>query len=496
MNSRANNSIFILLLSLPLFLLQTGCKKLVEVDAPVTSTNAANVYNTDANAAAVLTSVYTNISKANLTGGGLISLSLFPGLSADELTLYGGSTNLSTLLLGYYMNALTNSNIGGADFCTATYPIIYTANAAVEGMTNNNSLTPAVRQQLLGEAKFIRAFCYFYLVNLYGDVPFTLSTDYTRNAVLPRTPKAQIYQQVIADLKDAQGLLNDKYLQADALNPYPAGSEERTRPTKWAATALLSRVYLYTGDWPNAESQASLLINNKTQYKLVGLTSVFLKNNSEAIWQLQPVISGWNSQDARLFILPSTGPTTGSSFPVYLSNNVVNAFETGDQRKSNWTGNVTVTVAGVPTTYYYPAKYKIAINGAPVTEYMTVLRLGEQYLIRAEARSQQGNGSGAEADLDSIRVRAGLPVYSGSTDKLSLSAAILHERQVELFTEWGHRWLDLKRTNTVDAVMGGSGGSGGVTAQKGGKWSSDWQWYPFQLGDLQKDPNLVQNPSY
>jgi len=119
--------------------------------------------------------------------------------------------------------------------------------------------------------------------------------------------------------------------------------------------------------------------------------------------------------------------------------------------------------------------------------------LGEQCLIRAEARAQQGNLNGAISDLDIIRKRAGLPLIANTNPGISQSVlltAILHERQVELFTEWGHRWLDLKRTNNVDGVMNT------VTTQKGGTWNSDWQWYPITLSELQTAPNLVQNEGY
>ncbi len=60
--------------------------------------------------------------------------------------------------------------------------------------------------------------------------------------------------------------------------------------------------------------------------------------------------------------------------------------------------------------------------------------------------------------------------------------ALYHERQVELFTEWGHRWLDLKRTKRIDAVMAP------VTQQKGGAWNSNWQWYPLPQSEIQTDP--------
>ena len=115
-----------------------------------------------------------------------------------------------------------------------------------------------------------------------------------------------------------------------------------------------------------------------------------------------------------------------------------------------------------------------------------ILRLGEQYLIRAEARAQQGNVSGAWQDLNTIRMRADL----GPSAQPDILAAIGHERQIELFTEMGQRWLDLKRTGQVNAVMEVA------TPLKGGSWNSYQQLYPVAQGDIQDDPQLTQNVGY
>jgi len=264
-------------------LMVTGCKKFVQVPTPITSLNSANVYNSDATAAAVLTGIYTNISSTGVTSG-LGATSVYCGLSADEYTLYDPASEPA--YVPFYVNALTNVNTAGGNFWVL-YQTLYVANSAIEGLTGNNNLTPAVDQQLLGEAKFVRAFCYFYLVNLYGDVPLVIGTDYKSNELLSRTPKAQVYEQIVADLKSAQTLLSDQYLDGTLLNP----TSERVRPTKWAAAALLARTYLYTGDWADAQNEASLVISNTAVYSLISLNNVFLKNSSEAIWQLQPVNS-------------------------------------------------------------------------------------------------------------------------------------------------------------------------------------------------------------
>jgi hypothetical protein len=461
-------------------LIQTSCKKLVTVNAPVTSITGASVFSTDATAAAVMTGLYASMSVPSATSG-FRSLSMYQGLSADELTLWSGVVN--TNQIAYYKNSLSAQTAGQFYPWSTIYPYIYTCNSVIDGLNRSTGLTANVKKQLLGEAQFMRAFFYFYLINLYGDVPLVLSTDYAKNASLPRAGKSTVYQQIVSDLLAAQGELIDGYVKADALTAYTTGSAERVRPNKWAATALLARAYLYGGDWPDAAAQSTLIINNTALYSLDSLSLVFQKNSTEAIWQLQPVNTGWNTEEARLFILPASGPSTSS--PVYLSNSLLTSFEAGDNRKVTWVKSV--TTGG--KAYSYPYKYRSATLNAGVTEYLMMLRLGEQYLVRAEARAQQGDTAGAASDVNVLRRRAWLPQTSANS-QAALLTAILHERRVELFTEWGHRWLDLKRTEAVDAVMTPA------TSLKGGTWSSNWALYPIPQSELKNDIFLTQNTGY
>jgi hypothetical protein len=459
-----------------------GCKKFVEIDPPVTSISSVTVFSSNSSAASAMTGIYDEMeSNSSGISDGTSSLSFLGGLLADELTNY--STNQSDLQ--FYTNSLTSSNGGSSNdyFWNELYNEIYAANAVIEGLNGSDGVTPALKQQLTSEAKFMRAFLYFYAVNLYGDVPLATTTNYQVNNTLSRTSSVSVYQQIVRDLKDAQSGLSNNYLD-------PSGNvtNKRIRPNQGAATALLARTYLYTGQWDSAEIQATAVIVNPGHYSLDTLKGVFIGNSTEAIWQLYPVSPGYNTYDAYYFILTSA-PGTGQ-FTVALSNNLINVFEPGDMRWSDWVG----TFQSNGKTYYYPYKYKVGVDNpsVAVTEYNMVLRLGEQYLIRAEARAEQGDIQGAQADLDTIRARAGLP-NTTANDQPSLLAAIQHERQVELFTEWGHRWLDLKRTGTVNAVMGAPGN---VCSSKGGVWNSDWALVPLPLSEIQINPNLTQNAGY
>jgi hypothetical protein len=118
-----------------------------------------------------------------------------------------------------------------------------------------------------------------------------------------------------------------------------------------------------------------------------------------------------------------------------------------------------------------------------------VLRLAEQYLIRSEARAMKNNFAGAIEDLDVLRVRAGLPMLSANNEDLSkeeLLNTILEERRKELFTEWGHRWLDLKRTNKAENFLS-------ILSEE---WNNTDIFYPVPAQERMKNPNLTQNPGY
>lgn len=485
-NINCHSAISKLLLILFFFLTTFGsCKKMVEVDPPITQTTGASVYQLDATAAAVFTGLYTNLSKGSFATG-ITSISVFSGLSADEFRLSNTVSNTDKLYF-YYTNSLFTNLAGspGTENWESFYRYIYICNAALEGLTKSTSLTPSVVQQLKGEAKFMRAFLYFYLMNLYGEVPLAVSSDYEINSILHRSSVVDVYQQIITDLLEAKNLLADHYIAADALT----NTNERLRPTKWAATALLARAYLYygnlTGDvsnYTNAETQATTVISASSHYNLVPLNNVFLANSMEAIWQLQPVNLGWNTEDARAFIINAAPSTTK---PIFLSQSLLNSFELNDARKINWVKDTTIASTLMP----YPYKYKKAKLNDPVSEYLMVLRLGEQYLVRAEAKAQLGNISGAQTDLNVIRNRAGL-LNTSANDKNSLLSAILQERKIELSSEWGHRWFDLKRTGQIEAVM--------TTActQKGGVWQNYQQLYPILYTEIERNRNLTQNFGY
>ncbi|RFM27836.1 RagB/SusD family nutrient uptake outer membrane protein [Deminuibacter soli] len=450
-----------------------GCKKFVTVPPPAGNLVSPVVFVDQATAVAAQIAIYTDIENKTAP----YYTSLLAGLAADELTSFSADPFLS----GCYTNSLIALTQNVSDIWTISFNSIYRANAVLEGVGKSTTLSPFIVKQLMGEAKFIRAYLYFNLVNFYGDIPLLLSTDYTSNRLAARTPASKVYDQIVTDLKDAETNLSNSYLNAtDTL-----ASSERVRPNKATASAMLARVYLFQKDWANAAAEASAVINQSTVYSLNSdLNSVFLRaNNKEAIFQIQAVKPTINSVMGANFVLLST-PSAGTSNCTTISKQLLNSFETGDKRKQAWVGSVSVGA----NTYNFPNKYKIKAS-ATITEYTTVLRLAEQYLILAEANAQMGDTKGALSNLNIVRKRAGLADFSAQ-GKDSVLAAIQHERQIELFAEGAFRWFDLKRTNTADSIMAV------VTPLKGGKWNNTAQLFPIPQIERDADPLLSQNPGY
>lgn len=453
---------FIKILFLGVWILVFGsCEKFVNIAPPNDQLVGSSVFSSDRTATAAMTGIYSSMmsSYSSLLN---TQLSMLCGLSADEFKDYSGLPDQQQ----YYQNSLTPGNNQVLSLWKSTYSYIYQANAVLEGLKQSTGISYEVKRELEGEAKCFRAVCNFYLLNLYGNIPLVTSTNYQTNDSLSRSSSILVYQQIIADCKDAQNLLASDY-------SFSIGG--RVRPNRFAVTALLARVYLFMKDWKNAETQADSVISRTDLYTLSNdLNQVFLANSSEALWQLEPIQPGLNTGEGNAFIL--------TSFPnsVALSDSLISAFEPNDKRRANWIDSIIVS----GQSYYFPYKYKVQ-SGTPVTEYCMVLRLAEQYLIRAEARAEQDNLSGAAQDLNLIRIRAGLS-STPAIDQNSLLIAIQQERRIELFTENGMRWLDLKRAGQATAILGSSKN----------EWKSTDSLYPIPLSELQNDTRLIQNPGY
>lgn len=463
--------------------LLVSCNKLLEIQEPKTSLTTQKVFNNETQATGAMAGVLSQMINTTAYTSFSAGLSnLLARASADELDKVLNPAD------NYYRNALTAQDSQSNGIWNSAYQFIYGANGVIEGVAESKSplLGEQFKKELTAEAKFIRAFCYFYLVNTYGDVPLVLTINLAKNTNIARTATSKVYQQIISDLKEAADVLPVDYALSKG---------ERIRANKWTAKALLARVYLYTGDHINAIREATDVIGQTGLYQLelADLNKVFLKNSTETIWQLQQntgVDFSGNAVPEAIYTLPNP-LRTGISGD--LSSNLLGAFDEGDLRKAAWIDSTEFVSGGNIIHARFVYKYKTGLYNKVVntdaTEYYMVLRLAEMYLIRGEARVLNGSvGEGIE-DINVLRRRAGVDPLPTSLGREQALAAIARERQAELFGEWGHRWFDLKRTGKAEAVLSA------ISAKQ--PWRGNYQLlYPIPKTELERNHFLVQNPNY
>jgi len=456
-----SNTLGIFLLGITLTTI--SCDEFVQVEVPSTQLSSPLVFENNSTATAALVAIYAQIRDSGLLTGNPKGMHVKLGEYTDELTFYGagGQTDAS-----FYNNIVLPTNTDVKDWWNTTYQQLYATNALLEGVENSKSLTSFQKEQLRGEALFIRALLHFHLTNLFDAIPYVKTTDYRANTKIGKIGKIQVYENAEADLLESEALLGVEYI-----------SSERIRPNKATVQALLARLYLYSGRWTEAANSASAVLNNSMLYEDDdNLETVFLKGNLGNIWQLLPDTDGRNTLEAETYVFLQGPPPVSA-----LSVAFVNSFETGDLRRTQWIKEVTNGTA----VWYHAYKYKAYNNSQGSLEYTIVFRTAELYLIRAEARAQLGELTTALEDLNKIRNKAGLGNCSALTAEQILNA-IVNERKSELFSE-GHRFFDLKRNNLLDEIL---------TPTKPG-WDTNDKILPLPETELLLNPNLKpQNTGY
>lgn len=439
-----------------------SCDNFVDVTLPSSQLTGEKVFDDATTANAAMVDIYSKLRDTGILTGLLNGASVSMGMYSDELIYHGSGVEQG---LPFTNTIIATSSIT-SDLWNQSYHQIYCSNAVIAGIQNSTALSLNDKNRLTGEALFVRALVHFYLVNIYGDIPYITNTEYEKNKTAGRIPSAIVYSNIISDLDQAIKFLPEQY---------PTG--ERVRPNRATANALLARVYLYNKQWAEASNSASAVLNNPAYVIGSNPEKTFLKESTSTIWQFMPKMSGNNTDEGGSFIFLS-----GSSTFVSLDPDLINAFESGDLRKSNWIR----TVSNGSNIYYHSFKYKQHSKTATSVEYSIIFRIAEQYLIRAEARARQGELIGAKEDLNKVRNAAGLASTTAITANEIINA-VLKERRVELFTEYGHRFFDLKRTEQIDAVL---------SPVKPGWQNTDKLW-PLPETELIANPNLFpQNEGY
>jgi hypothetical protein len=442
-----------------------SCNDFTDVGLPKSQITRDVVFTDDELAKSAMAGIYRSLEEEGFLSGSDSGAQVVLSAYVDELQSYASAS--SDVSVFYSLSHMPSTN-KISSLWTTTYTQIYYINSVIEGVGNSDQMSAAIKTKLKGEGLFLRSLLHLYLAQTFGSVPYVNTTDYELNRNIGKSTVAEIYAKCRTDL-DAAVLLLPETLAAGS----------RTYPTKMAAYTVLARIAYESKNWDAAVQYASLVTGN-TQYKMVSeLTKVFLKESTGSIWSLLPFGTTYNTYQGNVFILNAAPPTR-----VALRADFISDFESGDVRRTAWVGQKNDSQN---KTYYYPFKYKQYSTSTSSLEYSVILRVEELYLIRAEAYMNKGQYVLAVSDLNAIRSRAGLPSLAATNNQAFLTNALIKERRSELFTEFGHRFYDLRHFQQLDQVMAG---------KKPG-WKPHFSYLPLPEKELLLNPNLSpQNNGY
>ena len=400
-------------------------------------------------ARAALTGVYDALTSSSYYGGDFVFYNDLLSDNAEHSGTFDTYADADA-------NAMRSDDGVVEDVWDALYAAVGRANMLVARLPEVEGLTDEERDQMLGEAHFVRALAYHDLVRTFGDVPLRTEppTDITEASQIARSPAAEVYAQIEEDLDLATALMVE--------------GAETGGATPGAVLALRARVKLYQGQWAAAETAAEGVLG--MGYELASsYGSLFApedQDTPEDIFRLTFTPQEFNSQG---YYYQSR--SNGGRAELRPTQDLVDAYELGDERGA-W--NI-----GVSGTRRWGNKWRTT-EGA---EDIHVIRLAEVILIKAEAHARQNELPLAVAEYNKLRERAGLEPHVLGVDVVGQQQvldAIDHERRLELAFE-GDRFPDLARTGRGTTVLG-------IDAAR--------LLWPIPLNEIDVAPNITQNPGY
>lgn len=463
-------------------LLLTACSK-VDEQEPFVNIDPAQIFNSPDRIEKAAIGMYNALQNAEFLGGRVLIYVDQRGNDANVSSFFG---NVGTF------NMISNNAIA-QNAWTGGYRTIFEANYFLKRLQENESVIGAdAARPYYAEAKFIRALCYYYLVNLYAQtyvftpdashlgVPLVL--DAVTNGAealsaankIPRSTVKQVYDQMLADLTEASANLpvtwDDDYF-------------DHARATKAAADALMARIYLVMGQWGNANAKADEVISSARNFSLEpDLRNYFTKDNyastPEGIFAV-----AMNTADN-----PNTNNAIGQHYsPLGRGDISVNAayrnlpnFSATDERRTQL-----LRTTGTTTLTYWTAKYYTTTFDS----WVPVLRLGEIKLIKAEALARLNAAAPdpvALTTLLEVRARSNAGAIAPPVTQAQLIDLILNERRIELAFE-GHGMTDFVRTKRNIPAR---------TSQPEIEWNAQLVIFPIPFVDTQQNTALEQNPGY
>lgn len=474
----------------------SSCSKYLDKTQP-DKINADNYWQTSEDAVSAINGAYQPLQWPKLYNLRIWTTDIWAGNSVTGAG--GGTDGIETQDISNFVTATDNA--AALDIWRGPAPGILRCNLVLEKVPAID-MDETLKNRVLGEAHFLRANYYFILVQLFGDVPLLTKAQTPEDDLRPlRTSKDEVYKLIVDDLTNAITLLppRESYTGADV-----------GRASKGAAAGLLAKVYLTLGNYQQTvdlcKQVTSLGYDLNDNYS--DNFNPLAKNSIESLFEVQYFgktnYSFWDNENQSSWVSTFTGPrnadfVAGSYGWDQPTAEFVNAYEAGDKRK-----DITVLYPGCPdfdgkaysasfsTTGYNVRKFlvpkSISVDYDTSPANWPVLRYADVLLMQAEALNELGQTTDAEAPLNRVRTRAGLPEVHG-LQKDAFREKVLHERRMELAFE-GQRWFDLVRVKNGQYGLDFLHGIGKVNA------AAKHLLLPIPQKEIDANPNLAQNPGY
>ena len=475
-----------------------SCKKFLE-SKPVSTASVAQFYKTPADFEQAIVGCYATLGNL-YTGNGYYCL--ITDLRSDNTTEFGPGGGGNEAKLDIDRFTVTSDNEHLTEFWAVSYTLIARVNAILEKI-DGITVDQAAKDSYIGQAKAIRALAYFNMVRLWGGVPLVTEpvSDLEASYKVGRSSSEEIYNQITADLTDAEGLLPDSYPEKMV-----------GKITKGAAQSILGEVYLTLKKYPEAVTQFKKVVDGN-KYKLLDNYSDLFKGtnqgNSESIFAIQ-YMSGGNNLGSNFpgFFAPIgsqkillNGGGNGSFGFNQPTEDIAAAYSNNDVRKNN-IGTGYTDANGNFVVAPYIKGYVSAPAGSGYLDSDAdwyIVRYADVLLMYAEALNEANNGPAGDAftALNLVRKRAGLAEISG-LDYNAFKVEVYEQERLEAPFE-GHRWFDLIRTGRALSVMNskvatpGSSTTIGITSPI----KESQLLYPIpQIVIITSAPAIEQNPGY
>lgn len=438
----------------------SGCEDLVEVDYPSNQLGTIQVFEDVQIANSALAGLYADLrDQSIITGGSYYGTNALSGSYTDDLDCY----NTTQGLMDIYQNQQQPTNTFIASIWNTAYRQIYYANSIIYGAEQSTELSEGDKNRIKGEALLIRSLIYFYLQQLFDDIPYTNILDYEYNRNLGKTEGSSLLEQLELDLKEAVSLMEDNYRDT-----------ERIYPNRKVAELLLAKVYLTLQKYTEAELTADAILQSPLYQFQPDINEVFHKTGSHILWQLKPENNDDPVEEATFYYFTGSAPNS-----YVLTVGLVNTFTDNDLRKQAWMFEETFN----EHSWYRPCKYKNRFDNN--NEYSIVFRLEEVYFILAEALAKQNLFDEALPYLNTTRERAGLTAFTSLSGDNFINE-LLEEKRREFFAESGHRFLDLKRMGKLNEL-----------SDVKPNWEEFKSAWPLPQSELLLNSNMnPQNPGY